>query len=214
VQSVFDFFLLDSNRLFAVPLIIIGVILFLEVAMMVLGASLHGMVDDVLHIDKPHFDKGEFSHNPGMNFFNWINAGNVPILLLVVSFLGVFGVSGLIIQWIAHGFNPSLLPNLIAGPLALLISLPIVRQMSKVIAAIVPKEHTTAVEVESLIGRHGLVVIGTSSIEHPGQAKVKDQFDTTHYVRIIPLEDNDSLLLGSNVVLVSREGPLFYARRS
>lgn len=209
MQPVLDFLFLDANRLFVVPLVVISAILVLEVVMMVVGASLHGIIDDVLHIDKPHFDHDV--HGFGMNFFNWINAGHVPVLLLVVAFLGWFGLTGLIIQWLVHGFMPGLLNPYIAGPISLLIALPAVRQTSKVIAALVPREHTTAVTLDSLVGRDAVVTIGSTSPDNPGQARVRDAFAELHYVRIIPRGENQ-LTVGKSVTLLERDRDYFIAR--
>ena len=75
---------------------------------------------------------------------------------------------------------------------------------------IMPKDETTAVSQESLIGRIGTVVLGEARAGSAAQVRVKDVYGQQHYVMAEP--DSDEVLKqGDAVLLVSLEGNTFKA---
>ncbi len=205
--TVVDFILEGSNRAFLASFIVMMVVLGLEVIMILVGISLSGLVDSSFDFDvnKPDINKPDISKPTGAlsGFVGWVNQGQVPLLILFISFLGAFSAMGFVIQWIVHPYLPSLLPTLVAAPIALVASLPIVRAVSKFVGRLFPQDQTSAIGYDSLTGHYGSVVLGPATIERPGQAKVRDDFGTDHYVRIVP-EGQGAIEQGANVVLLER----------
>ena len=75
---------------------------------------------------------------------------------------------------------------------------------------IFPKDETTAVTQESLVGCVGVVILGTAKRGSPAQARVKDGYGQQHYVMVEPDDDN-ALMQGETVLLISLQDNLFKA---
>lgn len=211
-MDILAFFLEESNRAFLGAFIVLLVILGLEIVSMLVGFSLSELLDNAVDFDinKPELSKPDISKpditkptGPISGFIGWVNAGHVPLLILIVAFLGAFSVVGYVVQWITHLIVPVLLPTLVAAPIAVAGALPIVRLTSQVVGRLFPQDHTTAVGYDSLTGFYGEVILGPATEERPGQARVRDDYGTDHYVRVVP-EGQGAIEQGANVVLLER----------
>lgn len=142
----------------------------------------------------------------GSHLLGWLGVGQVPLLILLVVLLATFSLAGLLIQQL---FGP--LDLLIAVPAALLAALPLTGILSRGLARILPQDETTAVSIDSLVGRKGVIAIGTAGRGCPAQARVRDIHGQTHHVMVEPFADDARLVEGETVLLVGREGHLFTA---
>ena len=79
------------------------------------------------------------------------------------------------------------------------------------LARIMPGDETTAVSLDSLVGRRGTITIGTARRGSPAQARVKDIHGQPHYVMVEPYDDAHALVEGDTVRLDRREGNIFIA---
>src|ERR1043166_6042707 len=89
----------------------LGGLCLAEPPSLMFGQSLSGAVDSVLGLDHPDADVSHGAvldlhgdappHAPSGNlfgsFYDWLNAGPVPLLILLMAGLGAFAVSGLAI---------------------------------------------------------------------------------------------------------------------
>lgn len=174
-----------------------------------------------LHVDL-HADPGLDPHHgfdldkasPGLRFLDWLHVGKVPILVVFVVFLTMFGFVGLGLQWTALTFFQRLIPTLFATVPALAISLPLVRFSTGLLARVLPKDETQAVSQESFVGRVAVVTLGTARRGHPAQAKLRDQFGLTHYVAVEPDLDDEQFTAGTAVLIVRRSGIIFRGIRN
>ena len=99
--------------------------------------------------------------------FLWINAGRLPLLILIVLALGVFSIAGFFLQGLAHGVGLSV-PVAIAAIAAAGFSLPVIRVTSRGIARIIPRDETYAVNEADFVG-HVAEVADRSA--RPGTAR-------------------------------------------
>jgi hypothetical protein len=140
----------------------------------------------------------------------WLNVGRLPLLIILIVFLTSFGLSGLLLQQGALMLFGAPLPWFAAVPAAVAAGLPATRLLARGMARIMPRDETTAVEIDSLLGRRARIVIGTAMRGSPARAKVEDRFGQAHFVMVEPVDDAhytaDTLLL-----LTAREGTLFRA---
>lgn len=213
MDNIVDFLFLDANKAFLVSALILTGLVIVEVMFALVGFSTseaaHALGIGKPDIDKPDFGKADIDKG-AFNVFTWLNAGHVPFVIFLVAFLSVFSITGYTLQWIiGQAFTP--LNGYLAVPLALIPTIFLVRNLTRVIALAVPREYTTAVYLESLEGAVGPVTIMTRPLT-PGQARVKDQFGTTHYVRIIP-EGDEAIEQGTDVVLLSSTNHVFTVRK-
>ncbi|MEM6834408.1 MAG: YqiJ family protein [Sphingomonadales bacterium] len=144
----------------------------------------------------------------------WLNVGRLPFLAFLVVALTSFGMIGLIGQRILFGATGMMLPAMVAVPAAFFAGLPVTRILSAGLARILPKDETTAVGLDTLIGRMATIVLGSASNGNPAQAKVRDQHGQTHYVMVEPDRTAVTFDQSETVLLVRRSGSTFFAIRA
>jgi hypothetical protein len=157
--------------------------------------------------DQPDLD-GHVDHP---SLLNWLNAGRLPLLMLIVVFLFSFGMTGLILQQVIDGLFGKPAPWWLAAPLAMAVALPFTRLFGAGVAKILPTDETTAVARETLVGRWATIVTGNAEVGSPAQARVRDAHGQTHYVMIEPDDVGDVFEQGSEVIIVRQAGAQFFA---
>ena len=142
----------------------------------------------------------------GGDLLAWLGVGRVPLLMLIVVFLALFGLTGLAVQQLA---GP--LTLWIAAPAAGAAALPLTGLGARGLARIVPGDETTAVSLDTLVGRRGTITIGTARRGSPAQARVRDIHGQVHYVMVEPYDDDLAIAEGETVRLDRRDGNIFIA---
>ena len=142
--------------------------------------------------------------------FLWINAGRLPLLVLIILALGVFAIAGFFLQGLAHGVGLSI-PVSIAAIAAAGFSLPVIRLTSRGIARIIPRDETYAVEEADFIGHVAEVSIGPLDQGLPGRVRLKDVFGNWHSLVARASPDSTPLPVGASVLLVDRDAKSFIA---
>lgn len=164
---------------------------------MALGDGIDGMEADV-NVETP-------------SLLSWLNVGRLPLLMLIVVFLFAFGMTGLIGQAVVAGAIGRPWPWFVAAPLAFAVALPVSRAFGRLVARIMPRDETTAVSRESLVGRVAVIVTGEARRASAAQARVRDEYRQVHYVMVEPDNDGDVFAEGSSVLLVRRAGAKYFA---
>ena len=147
-------------------------------------------------------------------FMGWLQFGRVPVLILLVTFLAAYAVIGLGLQALAARLLGAPLPGLLIAFAVIPLALPPVRLFGLGLARVLPRDETTVVSRDSLVGRMATVVIGEARHGSPAQARVKDQHGLTHYLMLEPDAATDVFRAGDTVLLVSRHGPTYRAIRT
>lgn len=201
----------DYNLPFAVAL---GIMVLLAVAQF-LGVSdmLDGADADVdLDVD---FDADTDLSSVGAvdGLMSLIGLGRVPFTIWLASFLFIFAGIGVSAQMFAENLTGSplyvWLAALIAGGAALPVNGIVVRPL----AAILPQDETTAVSVNTLVGRRAEILDGIARAASPARAQVRDYHGQAHNVMVEPHDIKEELQAGETVLLVRREGGTFFASR-
>lgn len=141
---------------------------------------------------------------------DWLNVGRLPLLMLIVMFLTAFGIAGLVIQQLAIIASGGLLPWFGAVPAALAVAAAGTRLCSRGLARVLPRDETTAVDIDSLLGRRARIVLGTARKGNPARARVEDGFGHMHYVMVEPVDDA-ALTADDLLLLATRDGTVFRA---
>jgi hypothetical protein len=139
----------------------------------------------------------------------WLHLGKVPVLVLMVLFLTGFALMGYLIQGVAWSLSGHLLPAWVAGIPAALAGFAITSGLGGLIAHIVPRDESSAVSEQSLIGRAGVVVRGVARTGLAAEAKVRDIHGNAHYVMVEPDLPEQVFEEGANVLLVQKNGANF-----
>lgn len=208
---MWQLFTQPENLWFAVALAIMLMLGILEVInLMVGGVSdwLDQLLPESLLESSPDIDldaSGAF-----VSFLAWLYVGRVPVLMWLVVFLAVYGVTGLVLQSLWFSFSGQYLSAGLAGLIVLILALPLVRISSQLLYKVLPKDETTAIHSDTLVGLAAEIVLGEARQGYPAQAKLQDQFGQVHYVMVEP-DQNEILTQGSKVLLVSKQGTIFKA---
>lgn len=195
-----------SNFIFSIALMLCLFIGILELILLLLGGSssfieqfLPDSLTDVNHADISI----EHSNNPFTQLLEWLYLGKVPLLIWLIIFLTAYGLTGLIIQNIFFLLTEYYFSAWLIAPACLFLCMPIVRYSSAFVAKIIPKDETTAIHSDELIGLTAQIILGEAKPNSPAQAKVKDQFGQTHYVLVEP-ELDIIFYQGQDVILTQR----------
>ena len=140
-----------------------------------------------------------------------LGIGRVPFLvwlaLLLLAFSGI-GVTG---QFALQALTGSMMAPGLAAVLAAFPSLLATALFARILAPIMPRDETTAIEVSSLLGKRGTISIGAARRGHAARALVKDYYGQPHNVMVEPHQDDAEFLEGDEVLLVRLQDGLFYA---
>ena len=223
-MNALDFFLAAENTSFAVAGIVTLAIGAMQLLGLILGLGLSEAFENLLPDAEVDLDASlegdidvDLDADPSLGeasllgqFFGWLNVGRVPVLVLLLTFLTSFAVTGYIVQAVALGVT-GLLPSLLVGPLALAAALPATRATSRVLGRILPKEETYAISPEELVGEIATVTLGPIRRRTAGKARVMDAHGNLHFVRVRSARPDASFDVGAEVLLVRREGSIFEA---
>jgi len=201
MSALTDILLAPDVRPFAVAAAIMLALGGIELLTTLVGFSLSQVVGKDIEADG---DSGLGG------LFLWINAGRLPLLVLIILALGVFAIAGFFLQGPAHGVGLSI-PASIAAIAAAGFSLPVIRVTSRGIARIIPRDETYAVEEADFIGHVAEVSIGPLDQGLPGRVRLKDVFGNWHSLVARASPDSTPLPVGASVLLVDRDAKSFIA---
>jgi hypothetical protein len=203
MSALTDILLAPDVRPFAVAAAIMLALGGIELLAMLVGFSIGELFGKEVAVD---VDSGD-----GLGgLFLWINAGRLPLLILIILALGVFSIVGFFRQGLAHGVGVSS-PVSIAAIAAAGFSLPVIRFTSRGIARIIPRDETYAVDEADFIGHVAEVSIGPLDQGLPGRVRLKDVFGNWHSLVARASPESTPLPVGASVLLVDRDAKSFIA---
>lgn len=144
----------------------------------------------------------------------WLHIGTVPLLVLLILFLSGFAIAGYVLQASVQSISGSLLPAWLASIPAFLAGVSTVKGVGSVLAKVIPKDESSAVSEQTLIGRSGVVIQGTARDGMAAQAKVRDSYGRSHYVMVEPDLIEETFDEGSDILLVKKIGARFKCIRN
>lgn len=196
------------------PFLVALIALFAIGALQLFGAGelFDGAGDIEIDVDADVADSLEVSGFMD-GFFSLLGIGKVPFLIWLASLLFVFSVTGVVGQALIANLTGGPLPAGLAALLATGAALPLNGLFVRPIGKLFPEDETTAVSLESLVRRDAVIQTGTARASSPARAKVKDAFGHPHFVLVEPHDEGAELAEGETVLLVRREGELFFGVR-
>ena len=198
-----DLLLAPDVRPFAVAAAIMMTLGGIELLTTLVGFSISELVGKDLAV--------EADSDSGLGgMFLWVNAGRLPLLILIILALGMFSIAGFFLQGLAHSAGVSI-PASIAAIAAVGFSLPAIRVTSRGIARIIPRDETYAVDQADFVGKVAEVSIGPLDQGLPGRVRLKDVFGNWHSLVARASPDSAPLPVGASVLLVDRDAKSFIA---
>jgi hypothetical protein len=203
MSAVSDILLAPEVRPFAVAAAIMVVLGGIELLTTLVGFSISELLGKDVAVEAD-------SHNGLAGLLLWINAGRLPLLILIILAFGVFSIEGFLLQGIAHALGTAL-PVSIAALIAIAGSIPVIRTTSRGIARIVPRDESYAVSDADFVGKVAMVSVGPLDQGLPGRVRLKDVFGNWHTVSARASRDSPALAVGTSVLLVDRDARSFIA---
>lgn len=191
-------FLAPESAPFLVATLVMLFIAALEGVALLLGMSASSWIDHLL----PH----HVGHMEGAadSWLGWLHVGRVPLLVLLVVLLASFAVIGFMGNIVVHALFGSYIPAIIGAPAAFVASLPVLRVTGRLLSRLLPKDQSSAVSLDSLVGRIATVTGGTARLDYPAQAKVCTEHGQTLYVLVEPDCTDVTFGASDQVLLVRR----------
>lgn len=218
---MYDFITSAQNLPFTVAIgVMIGLAL-LELLLLMVGGSLLGLFDDValegpdvdLDLNADGIEGGSGDAAAAGDGFSrilgWFAVGQVPLLVVIVAFLTIFGLTGLILQSLWQGVSGLLLPASLASIPALIVGTSTTRWVAFGLARLIPSTETSVVSTDSFVGRVAVITLGSARVGQPAQAKLKDEHGQTHYLMVEPDREQVVFQEGEHVLLVARADGVF-----
>ena len=220
-----QFFFNTDNVVFTVAIGLMLAIAFLEIVSSLFGFAMSHFLDGMINMHILHMGdvlQGDAVHacdavhaadvlhsNNDMplftRFIGWIRFGQVPLLIVMIAFLTIFSSIGLLEQNIFKTITKHYLPWFIAILPALFLSLPLVRGISMILGKICIKDETSAVNSATFVGKIAEITIGVATKSAPAEAKLKDEFNQTHYIMVVPENDADVYPAQTKVKVTSQQ---------
>lgn len=159
-----------------------------------------------------HLDlHGDLAADGHEGLLDWLGLGHeLPILVWLTSLLGCFTLAGLAIQQGVTAFTGAPLAWGLASGGALVIGGLANTVAATGLARIMPGFETTVISTDDLLRHRGTILEGTARRGAPARAKVVDEYGQAHFIMVEPHEDGDVMAGGETVLLVRREGQLFF----
>lgn len=203
MSAVGDILLAPDVRPFAVAAAIMVTLGGIELLSTMIGLSISELIGKDFAVETE-------SHNALSGLFLWINAGRLPLLILIILILGIFAIGGFLLQGLAHAIGTAI-PVSIAALVAAAGSIPAIRNASRGLARIIPRDETYAVSDNDFVGKVATVTVGPLDQGLPGRVRLKDIFGNWHTVSARASPQSEALPVGACVLLVDRDAKSFIA---
>ncbi len=152
MSAVGDILLAPDVRPFAVAAAIMVALGGIELLTTMVGLSISELIGKEFAVEAE-------SHNALSGLFLWINAGRLPLLILIILVLGIFSIGGFLLQGLAHAAGTAI-PVSIAAVVAAAGSIPVIRNTSRGLARIIPRDESYAVSDSDFVGKVATVSVG------------------------------------------------------
>lgn len=151
------------------------------------------------------------SLGPIDGLLSFVGIGRLPFTIWLALFLLLFAALGVSVQMLAGALTGGPLNLLLASAVAAIGALPVTGALSRPISAILPKDETSAVSTDTLLGRRARMGTGRACVGYPAKAVVFDHYGQMHNVMVEPHEAGAHFVEGDEVLLVRRTGETFFA---
>jgi hypothetical protein len=194
---------------FTVALVVLLGLVILEGLSTLIGKSASSVMEHLLgghghDADLSADADGDGGHGFG-GALDWLNAGRVPLMVLIVFMLTWFAAVGFVLQGILHAVLAPL-PAWLAAIVAVVIAVPPTRWTSRVLAHVVPKDETYVVHGSHFVGRTGTITVGPARRGVVARMRIQDGHGNWHFPKVEPFAAEAVIAEGALVLVVEEEG--------
>jgi hypothetical protein len=189
-----SFFLAEANLFYTIPLVFVFAVFVLEVIGMIIGMSVLSVFS---HILPNPFNFG-IELPSSLDFLSWFYVKGMPFLISLIVLSTLWGAIGLSINYATNiGSIPSY-------TITALLSISVFRFVGSTLQNAIPKDESSSVSPNSFSGKIATVTVGTSSVGRPAEAMLKDEFGQSHYIMVVPSDNEHSFTQGMQVIVVEK----------
>jgi hypothetical protein len=196
--------LAPHNTIFATAFVVLICFALLEGISLIMGLGISDYLSDLLGLSDGSDTAVESSseYGGGNPFLSWLEVGKVPVLVSVCAFLAAFSITGMLLQQTLVLLGPGPLLPWIAAAVAFFVALPVLKFSNRLLSRILPKDETSSFDANLLLGRVGVVTIGTATADLAAEVKVTGPDGRSHYVMVFV--SGDSVSQGGEVLIEHR----------
>lgn len=205
------FLLADANFWFSFAIGIVLVLCIIEAAGLLFGISLLGVFDDITTMEM----SADLDASPDTltSLGNWLCLDKLPLMIWLVLLLTSFAITGYCINYFYAVTTSFYAPLWLSFVVSLIVSLVITSRVGGAIANLLPKNESSAVNIDDFVGATGHITYGTARSGSPAEAKLIDQYQQPHYVMVEPMEKEDTFQQGDKIILVQKQPSSWLATR-
>jgi hypothetical protein len=193
----------EAFQPFTIAALIMLGILALELASLAMGNPLSGVVDGLFDHDLggPHGEAPGEGGGVLATALDWLNPGRVPLLVILVIALAAFAAIGIFAQSILRALLLPL-PGGIAALLVFPFIFPVTRWSTRLVAKVVPRDESYALEGQDFVGMTGTITVGPARKGVVARARLLDAHGNAHFPRVEPFDANETYAEGTSVMVV------------
>ena len=199
--------LAPHNSVFAAAFVLLLCFALLEGISLILGLGISDFLSDLLGLpdgaDAAPDTSAEAKSGVASPLLSWLEIGKVPVLVSLCAFLAAFSITGMLLQQFLFLIGPGPLFPAAAAVLAFFAALPALKFANRLLARLLPQDETSAFSPDLLIGRVGVVTIGTATTDRAAEVKVIGPDGRSHYV--MAFVTGGSVPQGGELLLQSRD---------
>lgn len=185
--------LLPYNAPYLTALILLLIIGGIELLALLTGMTILSHFDTALG----NLSAGDALLGQGLD---WLHIGRLPLLVLLVIFLGGFSITGLTGQHLSIWVMGEPASSMVMNTLATLVSISLVHYCGKVIIHYFPSCESEALSETSFIGQIAVITGPASQNGVPTTCRFTDKFGQIHYLLVEPeagkeLKHNERVLI-------------------
>ena len=199
--------LAPHNSVFAAAFVLLLCFALLEGLSLILGLGISDFLSDLLGLpdgaDAAPDTSAEAESGVASPLLSWLEIGKVPVLVSLCAFLAAFSITGMLLQQFLVLIGPGPLFPAAAAVVAFFAALPALKFANRLLARLLPQDETSAFSPDLLIGRVGVVTIGTATTDRAAEVKVIGPDGRSHYV--MAFVTGGSVPQGGELLLQSRD---------
>jgi hypothetical protein len=83
------------------------------------------------------------------------------------------------------------------------------RAITGILGKVLNQEDKWLVSKEDLVGKSGIITLGTATAALPAEAKIIDQHEKPHYIRVSPFDKDKEYPKGTYIITVRLDGNVY-----
>lgn len=199
--------LAPHNSVFAAAFVLLLCFALLEGISLIMGLGISDFLSDLLGLpdgaDSAPDTSVETESSVASPLLSWLEIGKVPVLVSLCAFLAAFSITGMLLQQLLVLIGPGPLLPAVAAVVAFFAALPALKFANRLLSRLLPQDETSAFSPALLIGRVGVVTIGTATTDRAAEVKVTGPDGRSHYVMAFVIGGN--VPQGGEILLQSRD---------